>query len=261
MSLDASIDLKQLFNIRGKVAIITGASSGLGKVISLGLAKVGVKVVLASRNISLLKEIKNEVEASGGHALAFQTDVTHIKDIDAMVQSSLKRFQRLDILINNAGITLSSAALDLDIGDWKKVIDTNLTSALACSQFVAKVMKENGGGRIINISSVLGNMVTTYNAAYCVSKAGLNHLTRVLALEWARYNILVNAIMSGFFITELTRERLNDPQTGPVLLAKIPLKRFAKPEELVGLVIFLCSSASDYITGESIVLDGGYSLT
>ena len=131
MTLEAPTDPEQLFDIRGKAAIITGASRGLGKVISLDLAKAGVKVVLASRNISLLKEIKNEVEGSGGHALAFQADVTHIKDIDDMIQSTLKRFQRLDVLINNAGITLSSATLDLDIGDWKKVIDTNLTSAFA----------------------------------------------------------------------------------------------------------------------------------
>ncbi len=261
MTLNAPIDPDQLFDIRGKVAIITGASRGLGRVISLGLAKVGAKVVLASRNISLLKEIKYEIESSGGYALAVQTDVTCRKDIDAMVQSTLNQFQCLDILINNAGITVCSEALEINMDDWNKVIDTNLTSALACSQFVARVMKEHRGGRIINISSVLGNRATTYNTAYCVSKAGLNQLTRVLALEWARYNILVNGIMAGFFMTELTKDRFNDPKTGPVLIAKIPLKRFAKPEELVGSVIFLCSSASAYMTGESIVLDGGYSLT
>lgn len=248
------------FRLENKVAIVTGGSKGLGQAMAIGLGDVGAQVVVTSRTTNLIEATANEIVKNGGSAIAIPVDVKSQKSIDEMVSKVFDRFGRIDILINNAGIAPMSKTIDTSVEEWDDVMNTNLKSVFLLSKAVGKVMLKQKKGKIINIGSVLGIMASNVALPYCASKAGLAHMTRVLALEWAPYRINVNCIVPGFFETEMTKHQQEDEAHSKFLKFKIPFRRLGKPEEIIGAAIFLSSEASDYMTGSVLVIDGGYSI-
>jgi NAD(P)-dependent dehydrogenase (short-subunit alcohol dehydrogenase family) len=248
------------FKVVDEVAIVTGGSKGLGRAMALGLAACGAKVVVASRTVSLIEETTNEIIKKGGQAIAVPVDVKNPQSIEQMVAQVMDRYGRVDILINNAGIAPMKKTMETDIEDWNDVLNTNLKSAFLVCKSVARSMIKQRRGKIINIGSVLGHMVSGVSMPYCVSKAGIAHMTRALALEWAPYGLNINCIAPGYFETEMTAEAREDESHLKFLKFKIPFKRFGKPEEIVGATLFLASRASDYMTGAVLYIDGGYSI-
>jgi NAD(P)-dependent dehydrogenase (short-subunit alcohol dehydrogenase family) len=248
------------FKVVDEIAIVTGGSKGLGRAMALGLAECGAKVVVASRTVSLIEETANEIIKNGGEAIAVPVDVKNPQSIEQMVAQVVDRYGRVDILINNAGIAPMKKTMETDIEDWNDVLNTNLKSAFLVSKAVARSMIRQRRGKIINMGSVLGHMVSGVSMPYCVSKAGIAHMTKALALEWAPYGLNINCIAPGYFETEMTAETREDESHLKFLKFKIPFKRFGKPEEIVGAVLFLASSASDYVTGAVLYIDGGYSI-
>ena len=200
------MDCLENFKVVDKVAIVTGGSKGLGRAMALGLGEAGAKVVVASRTVPLIEETANEIIKKGGEAIAVPVDVKNPQSIEQMVAQVMDHYGRVDILINNAGIAPMKKTMDTDIEDWNDVLNTNLKSAFLDSKAVAKGMIKQRKGKIINIGSVLGNMASNVAMPYCVSKAGIAHMTRALALEWAPFGINVNCIAPGFFETEMTAE-------------------------------------------------------
>jgi len=248
------------FRLDDKVAIVTGGSKGLGQAMAIGLGEVGAQVVVTSRSVNLIEETANEIVKKGGRAVAIPVDVKSQESINELVANVFKRFRRIDILINNAGIAPMNKVIDTSVEEWDDVVNTNLKSAFLLSKAVGRIMVQQERGKIINIGSVLGIMVSNTALPYCTTKAGLAHMTRALALEWAPYRVNVNCIAPGFFETEMTRQQQEDKAQSKFLKFKIPLKRLGKPDEIVGAAIFLSSEASDYITGSVLVIDGGYSI-
>jgi len=247
-----------LFSLRSKVAIVTGGSKGLGRAMAIGLGDAGAQVVVVSRSKNLIEEASNEIIKKGGKAIPVPADVTKVEDIEQMAKTVADKFGKIDILINNAGIAPMNKALNISIEEWDSVIETNLKSVFLMARIVGERMIQQKKGKIINISSVLGKMASNTALHYCASKAGIIQMTKALALEWAGFGINVNCIAPGFFETEMIKE--HDETQRKFLMFKIPFKRTGKPEEIVGTVIFLASEASDYITGETIFVDGGYSI-
>jgi NAD(P)-dependent dehydrogenase (short-subunit alcohol dehydrogenase family) len=248
------------FKVVDEVAIVTGGSKGLGRAMAIGLAECGAKVVVASRTVSLIEETANEIIKKGGQAIAVPVDVKNPQSIEQMVDQVMEQYGRVDILINNAGIAPMKKTMETDIEDWNDVLNTNLKSAFLTSKIIAKGMIKQRKGKIINIGSVLGNMASNVAMPYCVSKAGIAQMTRVLALEWAPFGINVNCIAPGFFETEMTAEQREDESHMKFLKYKIPFKRLGKPDEIVGTALFVASRASDYMTGAVLYIDGGYSI-
>ena len=250
-----------LFNVSGSVCLVTGASSGLGLIIAEGLVEAGAKVILAARRIERLKQHENSLRAKGFESMAIQCDVTHETEVERAIKSTVSTYGSLDLLVNNAGNTHVSTTTSLSLDDWKKVLDVNLTGAFLCAKHAAKEMIRRGKGKIINIASVYGVMAdTSPELPYYTSKAGIIGLTRQLALELAPNNIQVNAIAPGFFESEMTKPIIEDADAVSYSLARIPVKRMGRPDELKGVVRFLASKASDYITGQLIIVDGGWTL-
>lgn len=246
------------FRLSGKTAIVTGGSKGLGRAIAIGLGEAGAQVAVVSRSKNLIKEASNEIINKGGKAIPVPADVTKAEDIEQMVKTVLNQFGKIDILINNAGIAPMNKALNISVEEWDRVIETNLKSVFLVTRIVGERMIQQKRGKIINISSVLGKMASNTALHYCTSKAGIIQMTKALALEWAGFGIHVNGIAPGFFETEMIKD--HDEIQRKFLMFKIPFKRTGKPEEIVGTAIFLASEASDYITGETIFVDGGYSI-
>jgi len=247
------------FRLDGKVAIVTGGSKGLGRAIALGMGEVGAKVVVVSRTKKLIEETAHEIISHGGEAIAIPVDVRNEDQIKYAVNKTVDTFGRLDILVNNAGIAPMNPTLKVAADEWNNVIETNLTSNfLFAKMAVKRAMKEQRVGKIINIGSVLGLMASNMAPHYCATKAGLAHLTKALALEWARYNINVNCIAPGFFKTDMTTRQQESEAHQKFLNFKIPFKRLGEPEEIVPAAIFLASEAASYITGSTIIVDGGY---
>lgn len=245
-----------LFNLEGKIAVVTGASRGLGKAIAIGLAKAGADVIVTdvldtSETVREIKEIKRE-------SIGLKVDVSDKKDVDAMVKKIQNKFDKIDILVNNAGILLTGNAEDLDKEDWDKVLQINLTGQFLCAQAVGRQMIKQKSGKIINISSIAGLFGYASSACYSASKAGVLSLTQTLAAEWGKHNINVNSICPGVFATDMTKDYLKDKEFMENIENNVPFKRYAKPEELIGTVIYLASKASDYVTGHSVVIDGGW---
>ena len=246
------------FRLDGKVAIITGASKGLGKVMAIALAEAGADIVGAARNFSLLEGTKKEIENIGRKSLIIRTDITKQDEVEFMVKKSIEEFGKIDILVNNSGIAVDKPLIESTQKEWESVINTNLTGTFLCTQKVGKFMIEKGGGgKIINIASNFGVIGTANLVSYCVSKAGIIQFTRALAVEWARYNINVNTIAPGFFYTDLNAYAFENEKIRDAALKQIPFRRLGKFEELGPLVVYLASPASDYITGEVIFIDGG----
>jgi gluconate 5-dehydrogenase len=250
--------LSDIFNLLGKVAIVTGGAGGIGKTLSIGLARHGADVVVTSRTLSKLESVASEINTTGKKALAIACDVTDEQSVNNMVNQAEKEFSHIDILVNVAGTIVRDPAESINIEDWQKVINFNVRGTFLCCQAVGKVMIKQGGGKIINMSSVRGRLGAPVGAvAYSPSKGAVDSLTRTLASEWAKYNIYVNAIAPALIETDLTREALSRPDFAKANLARIPLNRWGYPEDIVGPAVFLASKASDFITGQIIYVDGG----
>ncbi len=246
------------FDLSGKVAIITGAGRGMGCHIALALAKYGSDLVICSRTTSELEKTKEEIERFGRKVLIHRMDVTKISEINFMVKESLRTFGHIDILVNNAGVSIPQWAVDVTEETWDQIFNTNLKGLFFCAQAVGKVMIQQKKGKIINISSQSGSVGLPQRAAYCSSKGGVNLLTKVLAIEWAKYNIHVNAIAPTYIETPLTKPMLEKDEFRNYVLENIPLGRVGKPEDVIGAVIYLASEASNMVTGHVLLVDGGW---
>ncbi len=249
------------FDLSGKVAIVTGGNTGLGLGMAKGLAAAGATIVIADRNGSNSQDARRELEAEGRKALSVTVDVTDKAQIDAMVAAALKEFGRIDILINNAGIGLGGPPESLSLQDWQTTIDVNLTAPFACAQAVYPSLKKQGGGKIINIASILATLATPSGPSYAASKGGILNLTRSLAQAWAADNIQVNAILPGWIDTELTKgARQQVAGLHERVLGRTPAGRWGHIDDFAGIAVFLASPASDFVTGAAIPVDGGFSV-
>ena len=248
------------FDLTGQVALVTGASRGIGRHLALLLAAAGAKVALAARNHEMLADAVHDIEREGGAAVAITLDVTNADSVATAVAETERTFGSLDLLVNNAGVTVAKPVLDHTEADWDSVLDTNLKGAwLMAREFAAQLVAAGRPGRIVNIASILGERSIPQGPSYSAAKAGLIHLTHVLAMELARYKILVNALAPGFIETDLTHRFLQS-EAGKRLAGRIPLRRFAEPEDLDGAMLLLASPAGAYITGAVITVDGGHSV-
>lgn len=247
------------FSLKNKVAIITGSSKGIGREIALVFAEAGADVVISGRGLdSSLEEVAEEIRQLGRHPLAVAADIRKKPDVEKLVQTAVDKFGVIDIMVNNAGVLFTAPFLEHSEEDWDRVMDTNLKSIYLCSQTVGRKMIEQKHGNIINLASMRGIGAGRDRAAYCTSKAGVIMLTRVMALEFARFNIRVNAIAPGWIKTRLNEYIWSDPNTRRQIEGEIPLGYLAEPRDLMGAVIFLASEASQYVTGQTIVVDGGF---
>jgi NAD(P)-dependent dehydrogenase (short-subunit alcohol dehydrogenase family) len=250
--------MANLFSLSGKVAIVTGGAGGIGQALAIGLADAGADIVITSRGLPKLEEVAKQIRAKGRKSLAISADVTDEKSVENMVGNTLKEFPRIDILVNGAGLAIRKPADTFPIDEWQRVMDVNARGTFLCCQAVGKVMIKQGGGKIVNISSVRGRYGLPANyAAYCASKGAVDTLTRTLACEWAKHNVLVNAIAPTVVETELTKELLADVEYAKTMKARIPMGRWAFTEDLVGPCIFFASDASNFVTGQILYIDGG----
>ncbi len=249
-----------LFDLTGKVAMVTGASKGLGKAMATGLAKAGATLALCARNLGDLGKAAAEAGKWGSRVDAFPLDVRDQESIRKASDSILAKFGRIDILVNNAGINVRKAVLDLSEEEWDSVLDTNLKGYFLVAKAVVPSMIRQGGGKVINISSIFGAVGMNHQAAYAASKGGIVQLTKVMAIEWAVSGIQVNAIGPTYFETPLVAALRNDPERFRFINERTPMGRWGQPEELEGTVIFLASRASDFITGQTIYVDGGWTI-
>ena len=253
---------RELFDLAGRVAIVTGGGSGIGRQMAEGLAELGADLVLCARKVERCEEAAADLsERLGVRALGLACDVRKAEDVARVVERTVSELGGVDVLVNNAGVVWGSPPEDMPLEGWQKVLDVNLTGAFLCSQAVGRVMIERAGGKIVNIASVAGlhgapaEVVNT--VAYHASKAGLIGLTRDLAWKWARHGINVNAIAPGWFPSEMSSYVLD--RAGEALARSIPLGRYGGSDDLKGAVVYLASRASDYVTGHVLVVDGGQS--
>lgn len=252
---------KSPFDLTGKIAIVTGGNGGIGLGMARGLARAGAGIVIAGRNKDKSEEVVRDIEALGASALAVSVDVTDIASVGAMVEATLAQMGRIDILINNAGMSVRQPAHALSLDDWQTVMNTNLTSAFICAKTVYPAMKQAGGGKIINIGSMTSIFGAAYAPAYAASKGGIVQFTKSIALSWAADNIQANAILPGWIDTALTRTaREQVPGLNENVLNRTPAKRWGNIDDLAGAAVFLASPASDFVTGAAIPVDGGYSV-
>ncbi|HWP84886.1 MAG TPA: glucose 1-dehydrogenase [Terriglobia bacterium] len=249
-----------LFDLSGRVAIVTGGNGGIGLGMARGLAQAGAAVAIAARNPEKNAAAVRSLEELGARAMAIEIDVTDEASCRAMAAATVERFGRIDILVNNAGTGIGKAPQDTTLEEWRRVLDTNLTSAFLCCQAVYPELVRAGGGKIVNIGSMTSIFGTSFLAAYGASKGGIVQLTKALASAWGKDNIQVNAVLPGWIETDLTRgPRERIPGFSETIVARTPAGRWGKPEDLAGIAVFLASRASDFVTGTAIPVDGGYS--
>ncbi len=253
--------IRNLFDLAGKAAIVTGGSRGIGKEIAMGLGEAGAKVAITARRDEWLIPTYEELKGSGIECLAVKADITTPEDVKHLVAETLRQWGKIDILVNNAGITWGASPEDMPLDKWDEVLNTNAKGTLICSQQVGKEMIKQGGGNIINIASTTGLLAVDPRAmqaiGYQASKAAIIIMTKQFAVEWAKYNIRVNAIAPFFFTTRMTKEITHRAEKE--LIQHIPMGRLGREGELKGTVLFLASEASSYITGQVINIDGGMS--
>jgi dehydrogenase/reductase SDR family protein 4 len=247
------------FKLPGKVALVTGGSQGIGRAIAIGLAEAGADVVLASRKLPNLEAVAQEISAMGRRAVAVPANVRHLAEIDNLVKKTIEEFGRIDILVNNAGTnTVFGSVFDVDEKAWEVILGLNLKGYFFLAQQVGRVMREKGGGTIINVASQGGIEPAVGIGTYCISKAGVIMLTKVLAQEWGQYNIRVNTIAPALVKTQFAKALWDNPTISQAFTNNTALGRIAEPEEMVAVAVFLASEASSYITGQTVVLDGGH---
>ena len=252
--------MSSLFDISGKVAVVTGASSGLGRQFALALAREGANVAILARRVEKLEKVKAEVEALGVACLAVRCDVVDIESIKSAVAAVVERFGRIDILVNNAGVGAGAPAELQEDSVWNMTINTNLNGVYFVAREVGKVMVKQNYGKIINIGSIHSTVCMNGSpiSAYCASKGGVAMLTKALACEWAKYNITVNAIGPAYFESEMTDQFVNTPQFTQAVMAYCPMGRVGRAGELDGAVVYFASDASSYTTGQLLTVDGGW---
>lgn len=249
----------EIFSLKGKSGIVTGGGSGIGKAIAKGTVQAGAEIVISGRNEERLEEAVKEIHKFGGPVVAVKADISKMEDIRNLVDRAVKEFGKIDFLFNNAGIIRRNPSEEFTEKDWDETIDINLKGPFFLAQTVARVMiSQKRKGKIINISSLAAIQGGKRVPAYVASKGGLSQVTKSMANDWAKYNILVNAIGPGWVKTELTEPLQQDEERYTEITNRIPLGRWADPEDLVGAAIFLASDASDYMTGQTIFVDGGW---
>lgn len=250
-----------LFDLSGRVAIVTGGNTGIGFAMARGLAEAGAAVTIADRNADNSAQAKALLERDGHHILASIADVTDPSSVARMAAETQERFGRIDILVNNAGISIAAPIEEMPLSDWQKVIDVNMTAPFICAQQVYPAMKAAGGGKIINIASVLAQLGSSGAANYAASKGGILQFTRALATAWASDNIQSNAILPGWIDTDLTsRAKERVPELHDRILSRVPAGRWGRPDDLIGVAVFLASAASDFVNGAALTVDGGFSI-
>jgi NAD(P)-dependent dehydrogenase (short-subunit alcohol dehydrogenase family) len=247
-----------LFDLTNRVAVVIGATSGIGKAIALGLADAGAAVVPTGRRAELVEKAVSEIQSRGRESLAITADVAETDSINKLAKAVLERFGKVDILVNAAGITVRRPTAEVSDAEWNEIINTNLTGMHRACRAFGPQMIEKRYGRIINIGSLTSLVALQEVTAYGVSKAGVAALTKSLAVEWAPYGICVNAILPGVFRTALNEGLLDGTDRGRELLMRTPMRRFGQPEELVGAAIFLASAAASFVTGHLLAVDGGF---
>ena len=253
--------MNTLFDLSGKVAVVTGGNGGIGLGMATGLAQAGATLVIAGRDKDKNLAAVTQLQALGVTAVAVPVDVQSEASIHALVEQSIQHFGRIDIWVNNAGMNIRKQPQDYELAEWNKVLQTNLTSAFSCSQAVYPEFKKNGGGKIINIGSMMSLFGASFATPYAASKGGLVQMTRAMACAWAAENIQVNAILPGWIDTALTRQaRIDVKGLHERVLERTPAKRWGLTDDFAGIAVFLASSASDFLTGTAIPVDGGYSI-
>jgi len=248
------------FDLKGRVAVVTGGNGGIGLGMARGMAAAGAAIVVAGRNREKSARAVTELEGLGAQAVAIEVDVADEASVNALIRASAERWGRLDVLVNNAGTNIRKQPQDLTFDEWRRVLDTNLTSAFLASRAAYPGMKARGGGKIINIGSMMSIFGASFASAYAASKGGMVQFTKALATAWARDNIQVNAVLPGWIDTELTeRARREVPGLHERVLARTPAGRWGVADDLAGIAVFLAGRASDFVTGTAIPVDGGYS--
>ena len=250
----------EIFELKNKVALVTGSTRGLGEVAAKSLAKAGADIAVCGRNPSDLQRVTDSIRELGREAKSFSIDVTEKQMVVQTVQQILEYFDRIDILVNNAGVNYRVSVLDYPEEEWDRVIDTNLKGYFLMAQAVVPQMIEYGYGKVINMSSILGTVGLPHQVAYASSKGGVNQMTKVMALEWAKQGVRVNAIGPTYFETELVQQIRDDPERFNFINERTPMGRWGYLPELEGAVIFLASPASDFITGQTLYVDGGWTI-
>jgi gluconate 5-dehydrogenase len=254
--------MTDMFRIDDKVAVVIGGAGGIGEAVAYGLAQYGGKVVVASRNLTNLQGVASGIHSKHGReSAAFQVDVTDEKSVTRLVEQVVAKFGTVDILVNSQGLNIKKPATEFPVNEWQQMFDINVAGTmLTCREF-GKIMVEKKKGKVINFSSIRGGRATLWggNEGYCATKGAVDMITRSLASEWAPYNINVNAIAPSLIATRLAERTMQDPERLQKYLANVPLKRVGRPEDVIGLSVFLASPASDFITGQIIYLDGGAS--
>lgn len=248
------------FQVTDKIAVVTGASKGIGRAIAIGLAEAGAHVALLARTEGELKEVASIIEGLGRKALPLVTDVTDQENVATSIKHVVDTFGRIDILVNNAGINIRKPALEYEEEDWNKIVDINMKSVFMISKLVGSYMKEQNSGKIVSIASMDGYIGATTGVIYGMTKAAVIHMTKVLAIEWGKYNINVNAIGPGYVKTQITAEKLANEEYMNYVMERSPIKRIGTFEDMVGATVFLSSEASDYMTGQTLLVDGGMTI-
>ncbi len=255
------MDYIRIFNLTGKTALITGGGRGIGKALAEGLADFGCDIIVVDRESENSREVVSGIETKGRKCIFFTADVSNCNSINDVVEKAVSNFGKIDILVNNAGYNIRRPALEYTEEEWDLILDTNLKGVFFTTQAVGKTMTKRREGKIINIASVMGLVGSPpYQnvVPYCASKGGVVQLTKAFALEWAKYNVYVNAIAPGYVKTAIVQPILDDKEKYDAVLNIIPLKRFARTEELIGPTVFLASEASNYVTGHILCVDGGW---
>jgi NAD(P)-dependent dehydrogenase (short-subunit alcohol dehydrogenase family) len=247
-----------IFSLEGKTAVVTGGTSGIGRALSLGLAEAGADVIATARREQQVNETAAEIESLGRQTLRMPSDVCDRASLERLLAGTLEKFGKVDILVNCAGIIKRTPTIDIPEEDWNNIINTNLTGTLRACQVFGRPMIERGYGRIINIASLNSFVALNEVAAYAASKAAVASLTRSLAVEWSKKGVTVNAVAPGVFRTDLNAKLLDSSPRGQELLMRTPMGRFGKTEELIGATVYLASDSASFVTGQVLVVDGGF---